>query len=420
MTSATVHIIGAGLAGLSTATILAGQGRTVAIYEAAPHAGGRCRTFWDPRLERHVDNGNHLLLTGNRSARAYLDRIGGWDRMDIMPDAIFPFADLGDQTQWRVRLNAGPVPWWVTRPDRRIPGTGVLDYVRGAGLALAGAGRTVAEAIRDRGAIWTRFWEPLTLAALNTTPERAAAPLLWRVLSETFARGAAHCRPMLAPKGLGTALVDPAVAYLEQHGIEIAHDHALKGVTTGDGRLTVLHFANGRTVEIGVDDHVVAALPPTRLKSAMPWIDGPRDDAAILNAHFVIDDPARLDGLPPITGLINSRTHWVFLKGDLVSLTISAADRLGVMDEAPDDLLPALWDETCLGLGLTGARYTAGRINKERRATIDQSPAENAKRPHARTKLANLTLAGDGTRTGLPATIEGAIRSGETAAKLAA
>ena len=72
----------------------------------------------------------------------------------------------------------------------------------------------------------------------------------------------------------------------------------------------------------------------------MPWIDGPRDDAAILNAHFVIDAPSRLDGLPPITGLINSRTHWVFLKGDVVSLTISAADRLGVMDEAPDELAP--------------------------------------------------------------------------------
>jgi uncharacterized protein with NAD-binding domain and iron-sulfur cluster len=82
--------------------------------------------------------------------------------------------------------------------------------------------------------------------------------------------------------------------------------------------------------------------------------------------------------------------------------------------------MPMLWDETCQGLGLAGATYRTGRINKERRATIDQSPAENAKRPAAKTTLANLTLAGDGTRTGLPATIEGALRSGETAARLAA
>lgn len=420
MTDKTIHIIGAGLAGLSTATILAGQGQRVALYEAAAQAGGRCRTFWDPRLERHVDNGNHLLLSGNRSARAYLQRIGGEDRMTTLPEAAFPFADLAANTQWQVHLNAGPLPWWVASRKRRIPGTRLMDYLRGAGLALAGASRTVADVVRDRGPIWTNFWEPLTLAALNTTPERGAAPLLWRVLSETFARGAAHARPMLAPKGLGTALVDPAIDHLARFGVAIDYDHALKGVTTMEGRLSALHFANGRTVELGPRDHVVAALPPTRLKAAMPWITGPRDDAAILNAHFVIDDPKRLDGLAPITGLINARAHWVFIKGDVVSLTVSAADRLGVMDLAPDELMPMLWDETCRGLGLGDATYLQGRINKERRATIDQSPAENAKRPAAKTTLVNLTLAGDATRTGLPATIEGAIRSGETAARLAA
>lgn len=413
-----VHIVGAGLAGLSTAVQLVRRGQACTVYEAAPFAGGRCRTFADPRLGRDVDNGNHLLLSGNRSAAAYLAAIGAGDRMVTAQKASFPFVDLADMSRWQIAMNDGPIPWWVGDRSRRVPGTRLWDYVRGFGLAFAGAGRTVAETVRDRGPLWQRFWEPMTLAALNTTPERAAAPLLWRVLSETFARGGAHCRPMLAPGGLGTALVDPAIAYLQTAGVPIHFGHALRGVTNEGARLAGLNFANGLAVEIGADDRVVLALPPTRLKTALPWIDVPPDDSAILNAHFLVDDPA-LASAAPITGLVNSDTHWIFVKGDVVSLTVSAADRLGLMDKAPDVLAERLWSETARALGLSTQPH-ATRINKERRATFDQSPAGVARRPKAETPINNLFLAGDATDTGLPATIEGAIRSGEQAARLAA
>ncbi len=411
----TVHIVGAGLAGLSTAVRLASAGRSVALYEAARFAGGRCRTFRDPRLERDVDNGNHLLLSGNTSARAYLELIGASAEMREA-EAAFPFVDLGSGARWRVTLTDGRVPWWIADRRRRIPGTGFIDYLAGWRLALAGPGRTVAEAIPDRGPLWRRFWEPLTLAALNTTPERGAAPLLRAVLAETFAKGGRASRPLLAPRGLGRALVEPAVAWLEARGVPIVYEHALRGVTNEGDRLAALHFANGRTVALGPDDRAVLALPPTRLKAVLPWVEVPPDDAAILNAHFVVDDPA-LAAAAPVTGLVNATTHWVFVRGDVVSLTISAADRLGLMDRDPEELIPLLWDETRRALGL-GTDHRAARINKERRATFDQSPTGISKRPDARTPLANLVLAGDATRTGLPATIEGAVRSGETAARL--
>jgi squalene-associated FAD-dependent desaturase len=417
--SGTVHIVGAGLAGLSTAVRLVEQGQRVALYEALKVAGGRCRTFADPRLGRDVDNGNHLLLSGNGSARDYLRLIGAADAMR-MGEAAFPFVDLATGARWRVALGQGRVPWWIADRRRRVPGTGIGDYLAGWRLLLAGAGRTVAEAIPGRGRLWQRFWEPLTLAALNTTPERGAAPLLRAVLAETFARGGRASRPMFAPRGLGRALVDPAVAHLSRHGVPIAYEHALKGVTNEGDRLAALHFANGRTVALGPADRAVLALPPTRLKAVLPWIVVPADDAAILNAHFVVDDPAdgrALAAAAPVTGLVNATTHWIFVRGDTVSLTVSAADRLGLMERAPDELIPVLWDETRRTLGLS-APYRAARVNKERRATFDQSPSGISRRPHARTPLANLVLAGDATATGLPATIEGAIRSGETAAGL--
>ncbi|MEM7212616.1 MAG: hydroxysqualene dehydroxylase HpnE [Pseudomonadota bacterium] len=415
-----VHIVGAGLAGLSAATRLAEMGHRVHVYEANPVAGGRVRTWHDKRLGRDIDNGNHLLLSGNRSAQRYLDRIDAKDRMETATEAAFAFADLETGERWRVRMNAGPLPWWVLVPPRRIPGTSLADYAQGIALMRAKRGQTVAEVIPARGRIWKRFWEPLTLAVLNTTPEDGEACLLWAAMAETFARGGHLCRPMFAPAGLGTALVDPAEAHLRRHGARIHFRHALKAVPIAAGRASALQFADDTRVEIFPQDRVILALPPTRLGAVLPGLELPRDDAGILNAHFVVEDPAITDGLAPITGLVHATTHWAFVRGDVISLTVSAADRLGLMEEDPEALAPRLWVETCAALNLGAARYRAARINKERRATFDQSPKEAAKRPAARTALTNLFLAGDATQTGLPATIEGAIRSGETAARLAA
>ena len=420
--SGTVHVVGAGLAGLSAAVRLAQRGRRVVVHEAQGAPGGRCRTFHDPRLDREIDNGNHLVLTGNRSVRGYLAAVGAEAELVAEPDAAFAFADLATGARWRVAMNSGPVPWWIAVPGRRVPGTRLADYVSGLRIALAGRDATVAEAVPGRGALWERFWEPLTLAAVNTTPERASARLLWRVLAETFARGAAHARPMLAPRGLGHALVDPAVRWLAGRGVELRTGRPLRAIDRAGGRATHLRFADGDEA-LGPRDAAILALPPSRLRAVLPETDPPADDCAILNAFFRLtpEDAARAAARPPILGVLNSRTHWIFRRGDVVSLTVSAADRMGLMDRPADEVIPELWAETRQALQIdANSGYLAARVNKEKRATFDQSPAGVAKRPGPATALGNLWLAGDATDTGLPATLEGAVRSGETAAARAA
>lgn len=418
----TVHVVGAGLAGLSAALGLTARGARVVLHEAAGVAGGRCRSFHDPRLGCAIDNGNHLVLSGNTAVRGWLDAIGAGDRLVAEPEAGFAFVDLATGRRWRVALNDGPLPWWVARRDRRIPDTRLGDYLAGAALALAGAGATVAEAIRARGPIWTRFWEPLTLAAINTVPERASARLLWRVLRETFLRGGAHARPMLAPEGLGRALVEPALARLAAAGVVPRYGRVLRAVEAAGGRATALCFADGAE-RLGPSDRVVLALPPSRLAAVLPGVRVPQDASAILNAHFRLPEAAlaTVAAAPPILGVLSATTHWIFRRGPVASVTVSASDALGLDRADPAELLPRLWAETRTALGLpAGMEYVAARINKERRATFDQSPAGCALRPKAATRFGNLFLAGDATDTGLPATIEGALRSGATAARLAA
>ncbi|MGF1447178.1 MAG: hydroxysqualene dehydroxylase HpnE [Pikeienuella sp.] len=417
-----VHVVGAGLAGLSATVRLLERGARVVVHEAQAWAGGRCRSFDDPRLGRRIDNGNHLVLSGNTAVLGYLRLLGAEDGLVAEPEAGFHFVDLADGRRWQVRLNDGPIPWWVTQRDRRIPDTRLVDYLAGAALSLAGAQTTVAEAIRTRGPIWTRFWEPLTLAAINTVPERASARLLWRVLRDSFLKGGAYARPMLAPAGLGEALVAPATGWIARNGGEIRHRRVLREILRTEGRAAALAFSDG-VEPLGPDDRVVVALPPARLRAVLPEIDPPEDSCAILNAFFVLPEAAQpaLARAPAITGVLSAKTHWIFRRGDVVSLTVSASDALGLDAADPEELTPRLWAETRAALGLPAEMtYHACRINKERRATFDQSPAGVARRPKPETDLRNLWLAGDATDTGLPATIEGAIRSGETAARLAA
>ena len=113
---ATVHVIGAGMAGLSCAVELVKARQRVVLWEAAAQAGGRCRSFHDATLDRTIDNGNHLILGANPAVFAYLETIGARDGLVGQARAAFPFVDLRTGERWTVRPNAGPLPWWIMAP----------------------------------------------------------------------------------------------------------------------------------------------------------------------------------------------------------------------------------------------------------------------------------------------------------------
>ncbi|MGA8652870.1 MAG: FAD-dependent oxidoreductase, partial [Xanthobacteraceae bacterium] len=145
--SGTVHIIGAGLAGLSAAVRLTARGRNVVVHEATAFAGGRCRSYYDASVGMTIDNGNHLLLSGNHAALGYLRSIGAEHRLIGPAGAEFSFADLASGARWTLRFNDGPIPFWVFDPARRVPGTRVLDYLPLARLLWTPTGKSVGEVI---------------------------------------------------------------------------------------------------------------------------------------------------------------------------------------------------------------------------------------------------------------------------------
>jgi hypothetical protein len=144
----------------------------------------------------------------------------------------------------------------------------------------------------------------------------------------------------------------------------------------------------------------------------LPELRTPKTFRAIVNVHFKRKPPQTL---PTITGIVNGTAEWLFAFPDRLSATISAADRwIGAPREA---LAEEVWKDVLKLTNLPGA-LPPWHIIKERRATFAALPQENANRPRSQTRWRNLFLAGDWTATGLPATIEGAIRSGNEAARL--
>ncbi len=405
----TVHVIGAGLAGLAAAVALTTAGRRVVLHDGARQAGGRCRSYHDATLDMMIDNGNHLLLSGNAEALAFLRVLGTQDQLKGPLSADFPFVDIASGARWTVRPNAGRVPWWIFLASRRVPGTKPGDYLALAKLLRAKSTATIGDLMACEGTLYQRLWQPLLLAALNTDPPESSAALAGAIIRETLAKGGTACRPLIATEGLAAAFVDPALAWLAAHGGTVRLDHSVRALTYEGDRVAGLQFAD-ETLALGPDDGVILAVPAPAAAALVPGLDTPKAFRSIVNAHFKMRPPP---GLPPILGLVGGTVEWIFAFQDRVSITISGADRL--LDTPRDALVQTLWSDVGRATGIADP-LPPWQIIREKRATFAATPAEDARRPGPRTRFANLVLAGDWTATGLPATIEGSIRSGNRAA----
>jgi squalene-associated FAD-dependent desaturase len=413
MQSGTVHVIGAGVAGLSAAVRLAERGHHVIVHEQARQAGGRCRSYFDAAVGLTIDNGNHLVLSGNHAVQAFLSTIGSENVLEGPASAEFPFVDLKSGERWSVRPNDGLFPWWIFSRTRRVPGSKPHEYLGLAPLLWAGPRTRIAEAIASRGPLYERLWRPFLLAALNIDPAEGSARLAGTVIRETLAKGGEACRPLIATEGLSSAFVEPARKYLEEHGGSVLLDRRLRALEIDGSRVGGLDFGESKIV-LAPEDAVILALPARGSQMLLPEISAPTEFNAIVNAHFRVAPPP---GTPLMLGVLNGLVEWLFAFPDRLSVTISGADRL--IDVSRESLAADIWVEVAKIAGL-GPEMPPWQIVKERRATFSATPEQDSKRPVAATRWSNLVLAGDWTQTGLPATLEGAVRSGNKAAELVA
>ncbi|MBR0559750.1 hydroxysqualene dehydroxylase HpnE [Neokomagataea anthophila] len=422
-----VHIIGGGLAGLSAAVELAAQAQ-VAIYEAGPACGGRARSFYDRSLDAIIDNGNHLLLSANAFTFRYLDIIGARDTI-TGPDApIFPFFDLTEHRGWTLRLSRGKIPFWVLPGGRRVPGMKLKELGALLKLVRAKAETTVASCLGE-GALSRKLLVPFAISALNTDLETGSARLLGNIVQKSLARGGNACLPRFPKIGLSESLVDPAIEYLKRYHAQIHCGTRVTSLNQSHGRITSFETSTG-TVTVEEGDHVILAVTAPVAKNLLPSLTVPDAFESIANAHFRLPENVTARGVvnqARFIGLVGGVSEWLFLKGNVLSVTVSAANRYAKRDSS--EMLATIWSEVRRALDPVlptplPVAMPPARLLREKRATFAATPEQDKKRPLAKegksiTGLNNLVLAGDWTQTELPSTIEGAIQSGLAAVSVA-
>jgi hypothetical protein len=210
------------------------------------------------------------------------------------------------------------------------------------------------------------------------------------VVAESIERGGAATIPRWPAIGLSESFVDPALAWLAARGADI--------------RL------GSRITELEPEQPTILAVPAWTAAELIPGLTVPDAFESICNLHFKTPPPT---GEAGFWGLLGGTAEWAFAKGDILSVTISAANRH--TDTANEALAAAVWSDLVKAFGLP-PEIPPYRLLREKRATFAATPAQLARRPKPATANPNWMLAGDWTDTGLPATIEGAIRSGNRAA----
>jgi squalene-associated FAD-dependent desaturase len=438
-----VVVIGGGFAGLAAAADLAARGLAPLLLEARPQLGGRASSFIDHDSGERVDNGQHAMMGCYAHTLAFLERIGASEKLVRQPNLRVAMAHrqhgagviAGAPLPSPLHMAAGVLGYRLLTPRERLDalraGLRILHRYRQRDPRLAAS--TVAELLTELGQTSNAqacFWNPVAVATLNESPERAAALPFAAVLARAFFGSRRDAQFVLPASDLSGLYTDDARRFIEARGGEVQTRAAVAGLELRDGRVSALRLRDGARLAVAA---CITALPPRALVALLP--EGLRGTeplsgldafelSPIISVHLWLDRTVLEDAF---LGCIGTRTQWLFNRSALLSDDRGDGQRLSAVISAGREMVD--WTSEAIAAAVIGdlrtllpaarrAQVTRHVVVKEKHATISTTPEAERRRPPAETAAPNLWLAGDWTATGLPPTIESAVLSGHRAADL--
>jgi squalene-associated FAD-dependent desaturase len=442
-----VVVVGAGFAGLTAAIALQERRHEVLLLERRGVLGGRASSYRDASSGEDVDNGTHLMIAAYDKTLALLRRASATDLLLVQDHLRIDYVDEAGPT----RLDCPPLPaplhLLAGLLGLRLPWRVRWQAAR-LGLAVRFGkppdGLTLAEYFNRHGqgdAARRLLWDPLSTAILNESPERAAAILFYNVYRRAFLANHDAARLVFLRCGF-SVLHERLAAYFEARGGRLRRRALVEAIELRDGRVAGVRYVQRAETREEIQGGKRAREELAQADAAIlavPWSVVPRLVPEELRAREPFAGLARLTGSPIVSiemwldqpvvdkamvGLRGHEVEWVFDKGRLhgragapqhLAFIVSAAYRsaprpnaelVAAAEDALRRFFPAMKD----------ARVLRSLVMREAEATFASDPASEKLRPGPTTPVSGLFLAGDYTNTGLPATIEGAVQSGLTAA----
>lgn len=419
-----VIVVGGGFAGLSASAFLANKNHKVTLLEASPKLGGRAYSFLDKETNSVLDNGQHILMGCYYETLNFLSLIGAKEnfyfqkRLEVnfvkegfrlLPLKSFPFV-------YPINLLIGLLSYQAISFKDRIRLLKVFSklpfYNSNKFLKL-----TVSEWLekeKQSQENQNAFWKILAIGALNTGIDKASAKIFIDILKQIFLEGNKAAAIILPKYGLSESYCKNAEEFIAKNEGEISLSESVEKII----------IENEQAVEVRTSkkiysdfDFVVSAIPSFALKRIIGEenkIQFPEFQySSILNIHLWLKENKIPDGF---FGLINSPVHWVFNKGTHLNIVISDANEL--VNKSDEDLIDMVKIEMQKFFLVDPGLISNYKIIKEKRATFIPSNDVIDKRPTQKTQIKNLIIAGDWVGTGLPSTIESAVKSGKVAADL--
>ena len=427
----TVLVLGSGLAGLSTAVHLTQKGFKVTILEKRPFAGGRTYSFTRDFWPHRIDNGPHVMLGCYTALLELLDLVDGESNVDPQPKMTIQYLFPGEKSA-RLSASGLPAPFHFLSG---LVGFSAIDWRQKWNLAKAffkiqqfseqlifdtfTAIEWLEKNDQDEQAIQV-FWRPLVLATLNEQPENVSFLQLFRVLKLGFLQGKDASRIILIPHGLTSTLIEPTIQWLEKQNCRLLYNHRILEIRIADGNDKIFvetnkgSFKDFSTIISALPFNQLGSLLPKSLQSNFPAIENYTGNA-ILNLHFWY--PIKLIS-DSFASLHKIQSQWLFVNQSSSdsfhhTLVISSADQL-LENQSKVHLTRILLDE----LKLIFPEFDPDKIENtylvvENNATLVCRPNVEILRPNPGKVTHGFYIAGDWTRTGLPPTMESAVRSGK-------
>jgi len=447
-----VIILGGGLSGLSAAVELAAVGLKPLVLEQHGYCGGRVHSFIDAGSQDIVDNGQHLLMGCYTATRRYLQLINAESLFELQPSLRIPF--LHPEEEKKI-LACPPLPapfhllWGLMRfsaiplSERFNMWKAAFDLIFSTSANELRLDTITADAWlqQHHQSILSRnyLWDVITIGALNNAPRNVSALMLYRVLRAAFLGKRENTSILLPRTDLNTALIEPAINFIRLRG----------GVVRTNAKVTQVHHTLNQIHSVQTNDGIkhhasvfIGALPWfsmqhlfetsnldafSALKTKQPLDWNRFQPSPIIAIHLWLDREVMTE---PFAASIDTRVQWIFNRTVLVapserkkdilgsnyqlSLVISGAHELS--KQSNEALIRIAWEDLCRILPQAQtATIVHSLVIKEKRATFIPAPGLEAFRPQTKTAFSNFYLAGDWTATGYPATIEGAVLSGQRA-----
>jgi squalene-associated FAD-dependent desaturase len=425
-------IIGGGLAGLTAASILSSKNFSVTLFESSPKLGGRTYSFIDKGTVTEIDNGQHIMMGCYKETLSFLKLIGAENNFDYQKNLFLKFID-SHKNQYQINASTlfYPLNLLLSIIDYNALSASDKLYFILFLLKLPFISKntikriTVKEWLEVEGQSLNTiksFWEILCIGALNTKLEKASALVFYDVLIQIFFKDNSSSTIILPKFGLSESLINPAERFIKKNNGQVILSETMQEI----------RIENQKVVEVKTEknvynyfDYVISAIPHHAFEKIICTkkiniecklehelnLELKQEYSAILNIHIWLNADKLSE---KFYGLIDSPLHWIFVKEKHINIVISDANYL--VDKSKEEIFDFVIEELIKYTSITQKDISQYKIIKEKRATFVPAIDTIGRRPNSKTSIKNLFLAGDWTNTGLPSTIESAVKSGRIAA----